>query len=127
MRLGLDRVNKVGELDGILDEEHWDVVADDIPVALLGVELHGETADVPNGVGTAAGALDCRKSNEDRCLSGSVRQHSSAGDILGTLEQPESSEGTRSASMNHTLGNTFMIESVDLGKSVSSQLFDRKK
>jgi hypothetical protein len=34
MRLWLDRMHEVGELDGLLDEEHRDVVADNIPVAL---------------------------------------------------------------------------------------------
>jgi hypothetical protein len=35
VRLGLDGVNKVGELDRVLDEEDGDVVADNVPVALV--------------------------------------------------------------------------------------------
>jgi hypothetical protein len=42
---------QVGELQGGLDEEDGGVVADQVPVALLGVELHGETPDVPFGIG----------------------------------------------------------------------------
>ena len=30
-------VNQIRELDGILNEEHRDIVADDVPIALLGV------------------------------------------------------------------------------------------
>ena len=33
----LDGVDKVGEADGILDEEDGDVVTDDIEVALIGI------------------------------------------------------------------------------------------
>jgi hypothetical protein len=38
VRLRLGRMDQVGELDGVLDEEHRDVVADEVPVALLRVE-----------------------------------------------------------------------------------------
>lgn len=30
VRAGLDGVNQVGELDGILDEEYGDIIADDV-------------------------------------------------------------------------------------------------
>lgn len=35
VRLGFNSMNKVGELDGILNKEYWNVVADNIPVTLL--------------------------------------------------------------------------------------------
>ena len=44
-------VDEVGEFQGIADEEHRGVVAHQIPVALLGVELEGEAAHVAFGVG----------------------------------------------------------------------------
>jgi len=50
VRLGLDGVNDVREFDRVLDEEHRDVVADDVPVPLLGVELDRKAADVTDGV-----------------------------------------------------------------------------
>ena len=49
----LGRVDQVGELDRVLDEEHRDVVADEIPVALARVELDREPAHVPCQVGRA--------------------------------------------------------------------------
>ncbi len=51
IRLGLHRVDQVRELHTVLDEEDGDVVADQVKVAFLGVELHGEAADVPDGIG----------------------------------------------------------------------------
>ena len=48
---GMDQVRK---LHRVLDEEHRDVVADEVPVALVGVELHGEAAHVARRVGRTA-------------------------------------------------------------------------
>jgi hypothetical protein len=42
----LGGMHEVGKLDGILNEEHRNVVTDDVPVALFGVELHGKSAHV---------------------------------------------------------------------------------
>ena len=58
VRLGLARVDDIGELDGVLDEENGNVVANEIPVTLLGVELGRETTDITNSVGTAPAAED---------------------------------------------------------------------
>ena len=44
--LGLHGVDEVGEFDRVLDEEDRHVVADEIEVAFLRVELDGEAADV---------------------------------------------------------------------------------
>jgi hypothetical protein len=62
--LRLHRVDQVGELDRVLDEEHRDVVADEVPVALLGVELDGEAADVAGEVERALAAGDGREADE---------------------------------------------------------------
>ena len=47
----LDGVDDVGELDPVLDEEHRHVVADQIEVAFIGVELDREAPHVTNRVG----------------------------------------------------------------------------
>ena len=44
VRLLLHRMNEVRKLDRVLDEEHRNVVADDVPVAFLGIELDGKPA-----------------------------------------------------------------------------------
>lgn len=48
--LGFDSVDDVGELNGVLNEEDWDVVTDQIPVTFLRIELNGETSNVTDGV-----------------------------------------------------------------------------
>lgn len=50
MGLGLNGMNKVGELDRFLYEENGDIVPDNIPISFLGVKLGGEAAHVSNGV-----------------------------------------------------------------------------
>ena len=67
-RVALDRVVEVGEAQRIAEEEHRRVVADDVPVAFLGVELHREAADVALGVGRAALAGDGREAHEHRSV-----------------------------------------------------------
>ena len=45
-RIRLQGVDHVRELDRVPDEEHRQVVADEVPVAVLGLELHREAAGV---------------------------------------------------------------------------------
>jgi hypothetical protein len=54
LRQALLGVDKVREFQRITNEEHRRVVANDVPVAFLGVELQGETTRVALGVGRAA-------------------------------------------------------------------------
>ena len=58
VRLHFHRVDQVGKLDGVLDEEDWDIVANEVPVALLRVELDGEAADVAGRVDGARAPCD---------------------------------------------------------------------
>ena len=56
---------KSGNFDRVADEEHAEVVADEIPVAVLGVELHGEATRVADGFGGVAAAGDRREADGD--------------------------------------------------------------
>ncbi len=64
IRLLLGGMDQIRELDGILDEEDRNVVTDEIPVALLGVELDSEAADIAGKVGGALVAGNGREANE---------------------------------------------------------------
>ena len=64
LRMALLRVDEVGELQGIADEEHRRVVADEVPVAFLGVELQREAAHVALGIRRAAFAGDGREAQQ---------------------------------------------------------------
>src|ERR1035437_10348703 len=61
-------MDKVGEFDGILDEENRDVVADQVPVAFLSVKLDGKSAHVTRGIYRTRAARDGRYASKHRCL-----------------------------------------------------------
>jgi len=54
VRLGLGGMDQIRELDGVLDEEHRYVVADQIEVAIFGVELGRKAAHVARQIRGAA-------------------------------------------------------------------------
>ena len=49
-RVPLLRVDETGKQDGITNEEYGRVVADEVPVSVLGVELDGEATGVTGRV-----------------------------------------------------------------------------
>ena len=46
LRVTLLRVDEVGELGGVTNEEHGSVVEDPVEVALLGLDLNSETCTI---------------------------------------------------------------------------------
>src|SRR5947209_8638613 len=68
VRLLFRSVNDVGELDGILNEENWNVVPDDVPIALLCVEFDREASNVPGHIRGSFIAGDCREPYKGRRL-----------------------------------------------------------
>ena len=88
VRLGLHRVDEVGELDAVLDEEDRDVVADEVEVALVGVELGREAAHVARRVGRAARADDRREAHEHRRLRLRVAAGSRPGSAPPATRRP---------------------------------------
>ena len=92
--LGLHRVDEVGELQPVLDEEHRDVVADEIEVALVRIELRREAAHVARGVGRAARTGDGREARErrrDRALA----QERGGADVARARRSPRTRRGRR--------------------------------
>ena len=90
-RAALLRADEVLELHRVADEEHRRVVADEVEVALAGVELHRETARVAPRVGAAALPRHGREPDQHVGL-GAGLEHRGAGegaDVLGHLERPE--------------------------------------
>ena len=47
-------MNEVGEVDRIMDEEDWDIIADQIEIAFLGIEFGGEATHITRQVAGAA-------------------------------------------------------------------------
>ena len=110
----LHRVDDVGKLDRVLDEEHRDVVADEIPVALPGVELDGEPAHVARQIERPLAAGDGREAHERlRALADTLKKvrPRDIGQAVGELEE---AVGTVAARMHDALRDALVIEVEDL-------------
>lgn len=83
--LRLRGMNDIGELDGVLNEKNGNVVPNNIPIALLGVELDGKAPHITNSIGAASGSQHCRESEKNRCGARGISKDPSTRDIFGTL------------------------------------------
>lgn len=86
----LQRVDHVRELDAVANEEHGEVVADQVVVTLARVEFHGEAAGVAEGLWRAALVNDCREADGNGRLDAGRAQEVSAcqaRDVMRDLQQ----------------------------------------
>ena len=112
--MGLARVDDVGELDAVLDEEHRDVVADQVEVALVGVELDRESAGVAHRVGRPARAQDRREPAEDLRLLALAAEEAGLGDRRGGAVGLEHAVRRGAAGVHDALGDALVVEVGDL-------------
>ena len=75
--LGFQGMDKVGKLHRILDEEDRNVVADDVEVAFVGVELGGEPSHVTGRVDGSTLASNSREANKNWRLLARLAQEGS--------------------------------------------------
>ncbi len=112
--VGLAGVDHVRELDAVLDEEHRDVVADEVEHSFVGVELHGEPARVANGVSRPARAENGREAAEDIGLLALRCEERSACHRLGGSVGLEHAVGRRAARVHDALRDALVVEVGDL-------------
>jgi hypothetical protein len=74
-RMPLQRVDGVGKLHRVADEQDRRVVAHPVPVALLGIELDGEAAHVALGVGGTEFTGDIREARRDLSAAALIAEH----------------------------------------------------
>ncbi len=122
-RVGLLRVDEVRELHGVPDEEHPQVVAHQVPVAVLGVELHGEAARVARHLRGVPATRDCREPHGDVGLLARLLEQPCPGvprDRLvadGAVSR-EGAVGEDTTGVHHTLGDALAVEVADLLEEV---------
>ena len=110
----LHRVNHVGEADCVLDEEHRDIVADDVPVAFLGIELDREAAHVARQVHRALAAGDGGETDEGgRLLAGALEDVRARVARQRFVSLKETVRAI-AAGMHHALRDALMVEVEDL-------------
>src|SRR5664279_5733190 len=112
--LHLHRVDEVREFDRVLNEKDRDIVADQIPVAFLGIELDGKTANVPWSIDRTGSARDSRESCEEFGALTAFGQDLRGRISAKRLCECEIAMHSGPAGMHNALRNPFMIEVVDL-------------
>ena len=123
--LHLHRVDQVGKLDRVLDEEHRDVVAHEIEVAFLRVELHGKAAHVARHVARARAAGDGGKAHEHRRLLLRILQERGPRQLRQRLVRLKEAVRARAARMDDPLGNPLVIEVRDL--LAEDEVFEQRR
>jgi hypothetical protein len=107
-------VDEVRELGSIAEEENGSVVGDNVPVALVGPELDGESSWVAGTVMGTRFATNCGETYGDwHLLSG--LEHVGAGKIIHSIRGLVVSMGTAALCVHNTLWNALAVE---VGKEI---------
>lgn len=114
VRLGLSGMDNVRELDGILNEEDGDVVADKVPVALLSVEFDGKATHVACRIHATAAPQDRREANKNRRLPRRIGQDWREGEVVDAVINSELAKGAGASGVDYSLGDPFVVKSHDL-------------
>ncbi|MNH20563.1 hypothetical protein D3C79_803390 [compost metagenome] len=103
-------MDEVGEFQGIADEEDRGVVAHQIPVALLGIELEGEAAHVALGIGGALLPGHGGEAQEHRGLLADAVEQVGLAEPADVVGQGKGAVGAGALSVNHSLRDPLPIE-----------------
>ena len=108
-------VDEVRELDAVLDEEDGRVVAHQVPVAFLGVELHGKAPRIPRGVGGALRSGHGGEADEEGRLLALGREELGLG-VLRDIRvcDFEFPVGARAYRVDDALGDALPVEARQL-------------
>ncbi len=109
-RVGLLRVDEVGELERVTDEEDGGVVAGQVVVAVLGVELQGEAPGVPDGIGRSASPGHRGEAQEGLGLLAHLGEESGPGPLGDVAGDDEGAVGRRPVGVDHPLGDALAVE-----------------
>ena len=125
VRLHFHRMDKVGEFDRILDEEDRDVVADEVEIALIGIEFHRETANVARHVSGSGAARHRGEADKYLGLLGGVLQETGLCQPRHRFCRLEISMRTGAARVHDALRNPFMVEMGDL--FAQDEVFEQRR
>ena len=108
-RMTFLRADEIGELEGIADEEHRRVVADQVPVALFGVELDRKSANVPFRVGGAEFARNGGESGQHRRLPAHLGKKPCPGEAGNVPGNGKGTECTPTLGMHDPFRDPFPV------------------
>lgn len=106
----LDGVIEIRELDGLSQEEDRGVVAHEVPVTLLRVELDGKSADVPLGIRRAALSGYGGETHKDRRLLADGVEELRAGIARDIMGGGEGAPGAESLGVHAALRDDLPVQ-----------------
>ena len=109
-RVALDGVVEIGKAQRIAEEEDRRVVADQVPVAFLGVELERSAADVTLGVGGTPFAGDRREAGKHRRLLADFGKDLRLRKARDVVCHGEGAVGAPALCMHAALGDHLAVE-----------------
>ena len=110
IRLRLGGMDQVREFYRILDEEDRDIIADQIPIAFLRIELDRKAAHIAGKVGRPLRSGNGRKAHEGGHLFADALEDIGAGDIAQRVRQFEIAMRAIATGMNHALRDALMVK-----------------
>ena len=118
-RVRLERVHHVREFHRVADEKHFQVVADQVPVSVFGVELRGEASRIAQRLGRVSAVDDRREPNEDRRALSLLLKKLGTRVLADRLVAKcavgfEEPVGASAAGMDDALGDPLAVEMGDL-------------
>ena len=114
VRLRLDGVNQVGEFHRVLDEEHRHVVAHQVPIAFIGIELDGKAAHIARRVFGAPLTRHGGKAHKYGRYFSFFGEGRSAGVLGQRVVTLKVAMRCRAPRVHDALGNALVVEVGDL-------------
>ena len=109
-RVALLGVNEIAKFFGVLDKKHRGVVPDQVPVAVLGVELHRKAARVALGVGAAFLASHRGEAHEHPRLLADLTEQLRPGVGRDVVRDRKRAVGASALGVHDALWNAFAVE-----------------
>ena len=110
VRIALHRMIEVRKLQRVANEEHRGVIAHKVPIALVGVELNGETADVAFGIGCPTFACNGRETHKDVGLLANMGEDTGTGISGYIMSDGEMAKSATPLCVHTTFGYDFAVE-----------------
>lgn len=111
--VAFDGVVQIRELERVAQKKDGGVVANQIPVAFLGIELDGKSAYIPLRIGGAAFARHRGKAHKDGCFLADAVEEGRAGVARDIVRYTEGAEGPGTFGVHAAFRDNFPIEMSD--------------
>ena len=109
-RVALDGMVQVGKLQWVAQEEDGRIVAHQVPIARLGIELHGKATDIALGIGRSALASYGRKAHEALRLLAHFAEDGGTGIARDVMRHRKGAVCSRTLGVHTPFGNHLAVE-----------------